>query len=194
VNSKFWLFLFVALGLGLHACNDDDDDSDPPPSPQFTIGQLHAGGVIFYLDDSGNSGLVCAVNDQSIEALWGCPTIPIQDAFADSIGSGQTNTQNILDQCDEQNIAARLCDLYENEGFVDWFLPSLGELAVLQENKDIVEVTLSHVNNNSFDDVEYWSSSQDAGNTVWAVNFSDGSQLSFPKDGNMYNVRAIRRF
>ncbi|MCP3999649.1 MAG: hypothetical protein GY727_01930, partial [Gammaproteobacteria bacterium] len=48
----------------------------------YAIGDYYRGGIIFYLDGSGG-GLICAVNDQSAAAEWGCN---------DSIFSGADGT------------------------------------------------------------------------------------------------------
>ena len=41
--------------------------------PKFKIGQEHEGGIIFYVDPSGEHGLIAARVDQG-EAEWGCQT------------------------------------------------------------------------------------------------------------------------
>jgi hypothetical protein len=53
-------------------------------------------------------------------------------------GSGQANTNIILANCSEANIAARVCDDFVNEGYSDWFLPSFDELYKVFLNRNII--------------------------------------------------------
>jgi hypothetical protein len=91
----------------------------------FSIGQTYGGGIIFYIDGSGEHGLICAPMDQGI-AKFGCKGILIGTATAK--GTGRANTTAILNLCAESGIGARICDELVLNGYDDWFLPSIGEL------------------------------------------------------------------
>tara|TARA_B100000809_G_scaffold142735_1_gene140228 strand:- start:3421 stop:4002 length:582 start_codon:yes stop_codon:yes gene_type:complete len=185
--------LLIIFIVSIQSCDDDDDD-DKGPTTQLAIGDFHEGGVIFYLDSTGEHGLISAVRDQGFNIQWGCPTAVDFGAKGLIIGTGIQNTIDILDRCDTQNIAADLCDTYTYDGYEDWFLPSKDELDSLYQHKDIVEETaLKHENGEIFFDVEYWSSSHDLENTVWTQSFHVGSQISEQKIIPNY-VRAIRSF
>ncbi len=62
---------------------------------QYLLVIFHQGGIIFYLDTSGEHGLVCAIEDQSFDAEWGCPSLSINGADGKEIGTGSQNTSDI---------------------------------------------------------------------------------------------------
>ena len=61
---------------------------------------------------------------------------PEPDSIRDTVGNGQRNTGLILaflsERTQETDTAAHLCTEYTGGGLQDWFLPSVGELVVLQ--------------------------------------------------------------
>jgi hypothetical protein len=186
----FALLILVVI-MTIQSCSDDDNKDI---TTQLAIGDYHEGGVIFYLDETGEHGLISSVADQGFNIEWGCPNAVDFGARGLEIGTGSQNTIDILDRCNTQNIAADLCDTYENGGFDDWFLPSKAELDSLYQQKEIVEeMAFENEGGGIFFDGEYWSSSHDLENTVWAQGFQTGSQISKLKFVPSY-VRAIREF
>ena len=117
---------------------------------------------MFYLDGSGG-GMVCALNDQSTSAQWGCYGTALTGCSGTSIGSGKNNTTNIIAGCAESGIAARICDNYSDGSYTDWFLPSQGEINAIKANKTTVDAALV-ANGGTAIDVsgvnDYWTSSQ----------------------------------
>jgi len=168
------------------------------------IGLNHAGGIIFYMDPSGDgTGLVSAASDQSTGAEWGCfrtdlPAVPNVVSNPPSgpgaeIGDGITNTTAILSAGNCQTAPAALaCTNYMGGGFSDWFLPSIKELDEMYMK---IGQGASGANNNigNFADSFYWSSSEFDGFNAWGQNFNFGFQLT--DDKSRYDhVRAIRAF
>ena len=157
------------------------------------IGDIYAGGIIFYLDGTGQHGLVCAPYDQSTSSKWGCYEKAI-GGTSTSIGSGQSNTNKIVNACSDSDCAARICSNLVLNGYSDWFLPSKDELNLIYKN--LHRNGLGGFSNNWAWDW-YWSSSDYSGNETiyasWGQNFSDGNQFGFGKDGAVY-VRAVRAF
>lgn len=143
-HLKLLVQLFIASFLFV-ACSKNDETQEE--NLILEIGQEYQGGVIFYIDESAQHGLIAATQDIGI-APWGCfyndgsvpnfepPTIPI--AQNDGIGFGQQNTSAILNFCGDPNIAARLADNLVVNGFDDWYLPSIDELALVYENRDLI--------------------------------------------------------
>jgi len=157
------------------------------------IGLNHAGGIIFYMDPSGNGqGLVAAEMDQSTGAQWGCYGIPISGADRTAIGTGNQNTIDIETGCTTSGTAADICANLSLNGFTDWFLPSRDEL-----NEMYLKIgqaaTGANQNIGGFADSFYWSSSEFADNLAWRQRFIDGVQNVDVK-GNFGHVRAIRAF
>jgi hypothetical protein len=92
------------------------------------IGELYAGGIIFYLDATGNHGLVCAPTDQGFREM-GCGGV---SGLSTSFGTGFQNTTNIIAAC-PNSAAAYIANLNIN-GYADWYLPSVDELIMMRSN------------------------------------------------------------
>lgn len=152
------------------------------------IGEFYQGGIVFYVDQSGSSGLVAAPSDQSAAAQWGCEGIELTNVSDTAIGTGLSNTTNIAAQCVETGIAAKIClDLVLN-GYSDWYLPSIDELDSLYRQRSKV---------GGFNESgTYWSSTQTLENPSWSsywLVFSTGSYSFYQKSYDQ-RVRAIRTF
>jgi len=107
---------------------------------RLRIGMKYAGGIIFYLDESGNHGKVCADIDFGI-AAWG-GSGPLR--FMDSMIDGMENTREIVERASWEvkkslfskkqipaRTAARLCLESNFNGFNDWYLPTIEELELI---------------------------------------------------------------
>ena len=155
-------------------------------SAVLITGINYAGGIIFYLDSTGMHGLICANNDQSIMASWGCPNIQITGADGTAIGTGLQNTLDIIGNCTTAGIAANICDSLILNGYSDWFLPSKEELKLMYANLKIIGV-------GSFSNTPYWSSTEMTGAFAWEVIFNGGFAQGTGKN-NFASVRAVRAF
>ena len=152
----------------------------------YAIGETGpAGGIVFYVSDSGKHGLEAAPVDQSAAAPWCTAGTYIQGTgTGTAIGTGATNTAAILASCAEVGSAPTLADAYTLNGYTDWFLPSKDELNALYLQKGVV---------GGFASVYYWSSSQDSSFGAWGQNFGNGDQLNGGKMV-MFSLRAVRAF
>ena len=63
------------------------------------------------------------------EYIWGCSGTSISTSTA--LGTGQSNTNNILAACATRPIAASIADSYSIYGYSDWYLGSLNEMIEL---------------------------------------------------------------
>ena len=152
-------------------------------------GKMHEGGLIFYLNTNDGTGMVAAPADQGNSIEWGCLGTEILGADGEALGTGNANTQAIINGCSKALIAARVCsDLFLNHKD-DWFLPSKDELnrlwVVLYSNGD-----------SSFQAGFYWSSSEITAHTAWALRHPQGTWGDFNKasNANTMGVRAVRNF
>lgn len=158
------------------------------------VGDFNHGGVIFWVDPANNDhGLVTSLADQGA-VQWGCESIFINGATGTALGTGQTNTAEIVSACPEVQIAAKLAAELSLNGFDDWFLPSMDELDELYLNRSIVNPTITANGGNAFTNSTYWSSSQDNIEPGFALfkafnGFEGSEQKSIP-----LHVRAIREF
>jgi hypothetical protein len=151
----------------------------------FTVRQSFGGGIVFYIDSTGQNGLIAATSDQSPAAPWGCVNTSL-GATETSIGTGLANTNAIVNGCPESEIAAKVCTSYNGGGFTDWFLPSEDELNSMYQNLKIFNL-------GDFANNWYWSSTESQIHFAWAQNFSDASTYLQAKNFT-YPVRAIRAF
>ena len=161
-------------------------------------GKIYLNGIIFYIDEINNFGLVSALNNQSNSAVFGCyPTNLIElidvpnnatgppwvDFLSQGarIGDGFSNSSIILDSCEDENIAAKMCRNLGN----DWFLPSIGELNIMYLNlssKDIEGLNGYFISSSEFD----------AG-LIWIQSFDQNDQDIGGKNFEL-SVRAVRSF
>jgi hypothetical protein len=165
------------------------------------IGDLHEGGVVFYIDETGEHGLVCALKDQANKVKWGCDQVNINGADGIEIGTGLQNTLDIIAGCDEANIAAK--QAYSG----DWFLPSYHELVEMAKNQKTIEETALANGGESFLASFYYSSTEVSSESVYLIHFrydhtwgaESGPHYGYhiekgPKWREVYHVRAVKAF
>ena len=156
------------------------------------------GGIVFY--DAGSvqqwgqyleaacvgwSDGVCGGSDLADPGVsWGCIGTEIDGADGNEIGTGETNTEEILVGCATEGIAARLASDLVLGGQSDWFVPSLPELNVLFENQALV---------GGFTD-NYWSSTESDASLANYKYFGGGAVNGAPKTDAGVRVRPIRAF
>jgi hypothetical protein len=148
------------------------------------------GGGLFVFEDSGYA-YISAAADQSTDAPWGCEgTLILEGASPEAIGQGVINTATIVASCATSGISARICDELTLNGYSDWFLPSLDELAEMYTK-------LKANGFGNFANQRYWSSTQDfdePANKALAVDFNNGSFHAHQKSQTNRHTRAMRRF
>jgi hypothetical protein len=183
---QYGLFLNMLL-LGLFASSCTKDDSSP--EVKLAIGDTYEGGIIFYLDDTKQHGLVCAPTDQSTSATWSNGSDITTGAVGSDIGTGQSNTTIIVNLQGDGNYAAKICDDLVLNGYDDWFLPSKSECFSMYFNLKIYK------NMGDFSDNLYWSSTESTVNLAYSQYANDGYG---PTGGyyksTAYSVRAVRAF
>lgn len=129
--------------LSLHSCSSDESSSSAEENLVFEIGQEHEGGIIFYIDDTGEHGLIAAREDlqgtdSTGDATWGCIFSDFPTAQNEDIGAGAENTVAIVNNCEEILTAGKLCADLTLNGQDDWFLPSIRSLELMYEQRDLI--------------------------------------------------------
>jgi hypothetical protein len=163
-------------------------------NPQHQVGDIVEGGIVFYVDETGQHGLVAAQEDLEGTYEWGCYQEDVDGADSQWIGSGLQNTMDITNQgCATQNggiTAAQAALDAEINVYSDWYLPSQGELYLMY-------ITIGQGSENGnigdFQNNYYWSSSEFNSNAAWFVYFYNGFSNSNFKDYT-FRVRIIRAF
>ena len=163
----------------------------------FSIGEVVNGGVVFWVDSTGQHGLVVAFSDVAGSPMqWGCygtylPNVPdvphnggIPVGLGAEIGDGFNNTNDILRDCPNPPAALAARDLGDQ-----WFLPSAKELNQMYINRATLEAASGFTAFSTY----YYSSTEGDGNVAWGLYFYDGGQ----KNPNKYiplDARAVRAF
>ena len=170
----------------------------------YSIGDTGpAGGLIFYINpNSATDGwkyLEAAASDLTNDnnyyfIPWNNEDHILTGVTAIAIGSGISNTQEIVNMQGEGSYAAKLCSDLTKGGYSDWFLPSIDELNLMHENLYLNGL-------GSFEPDVYWSSSEINIKTASSLYFNDGGQYYDYKhvdDDNKHiyglRVRAARAF
>ncbi|MBU0765367.1 MAG: DUF1566 domain-containing protein [Bacteroidetes bacterium] len=156
------------------------------------IGESYGGGIVFYVYDNGQHGLIAATEDQSVSAVWYNGTYRITGTSGDGLGAGEMNTALIVATqiSDNQSgsFSAQICADYSlisgGVTYGDWYLPSKYELNLLYQQQSTV---------GGFGPVSYWSSSEGNDSEAWMQSFSTGMQYYNTKEIPT-NIRAIRAF
>lgn len=158
-------------------------------------GQSYGGGIIFYVDGTGQHGLIAAVSNQSDWMEWitgGSTQTTLNGNTLAALGTGQANTNYMMAQTGYTGGAAQVCNDYSvtvgGVTYSDWYLPSIDELTLLYNNRVAV---------GGFDVYSvYWSSweyeYQPEG--AWVIYFPGGGTPSVGIKADHWSVRAIRSF
>lgn len=177
--------------------------NDPPAVTTYSIGDFAHGGVVFWVDETGQHGLVCAKEDQSAGVRWFAGTYGNTQAKGDGIYAGKANTSIIIAAHvalgdDGNTYAARICnDLQVTEGGVtygDWYLPAYKELDVMYQNKAIIDATATANGGSNFASAFYWGSTEFAVDLARVKDFTNDTQVLQVKFSVGPRVRAIRAF
>jgi len=168
-----------------------------PLANEYYVGQLIGtggeDGVVFWVDHTGQHGLICANTDihegTGIEWNLGGSTAI---CGASSHWDGAGNTAAIIATFGAGAYAAKICDDYATSATSagDWYLPAYDEASKLYHARYEVDKAL---NTNSFDLTYYWTSTEEDGFNAWHYRFHHGTGHILPKN-IIHNVRPIRAF
>jgi hypothetical protein len=151
----------------------------------LAVGQEYQGGVIFFVDSTGHHGLIAAHNDIGAYPLIYRTEWKIIGADGIELGTGRQNTVCILKCCNfDGQTAPFFCTTFSNEGYKDWFLPSIDELDLLFS---------ADIKIGGFRRGLYWSSSVAGQFYGWAESYFEGSTRMVSPYARL-NIRPIRAF
>ncbi len=188
----FLLFMIINPGCTKDSTTmtNSPATTNPPKNKTtaFYIGESYGGGIIFYIDETGQHGLISATSDlgdATGRMRWGSAAYYTSGAVGTAIGTGSLNTTKII-AVEGQTLvyAARLCRNYHGGGYYDWFLPSKDEIYQLYLHKAVV---------GGFVYGAYWSSSEFDHSLAWGKYFYN-NQAQYSHKDRFNGVRAIRAF
>ena len=175
--------------------------SDAGGTTEHYVGELYGGGVVFWVDQTGQHGLICSMIDLGILQMWSNVTGSLIGPSAQSDWDGLSNSNAIVGQSGHTTSAAKLCLDYVNSDYgtgvwSDWYLPARGELNHLWNHLYEVRKALATDGDPTTTVIAkfyYWSSSESTNITAWHFRFDEGWPSTRLKDKTHY-VRAVRAF
>jgi hypothetical protein len=166
--------------------------TSPPPTPTYTVGQSAFGGIIFFVEPSGQHGLVAATADVAAGAVaWFNGNFTNTQAVRPGVYGGGFNTDAINLNQGTGSYAALVAAQHNGGSYGDWYLPSSGELQLLYAQRATV---------GGFSNTNYWSSTEISAATdqpttnAYMVNFGISNALISTLKSITGRVRPIRRF
>jgi hypothetical protein len=157
----------------------------------LTIGLYYKGGYIFYIDGTGQHGLVCASWPVSTSTRWRPGTSILTGASGTAVGTGQSNTTKIVNAQGAGSYAASLCNDYiatiEGVTYDDWFLPSIDELNLCFTR--LYPLHLAHFSNSCC----IWSSSEYGKGVAWYLQTPDAFLITMDTS-NLCYAHVVRTF
>ncbi len=159
------------------------------------VGESYGGGIVFYVYDNGQHGLIASTADQSTGVNWYTASVPPHTGTTgDGLNAGAMNTAMIVasQMRDSQTplCAAKVCADFSvtvaDITYGDWYLPSKYELNLLFLQKNVVGGFASNTT--------YWSSTEFSSGNAWLQDLSSGIQINFFKGNSTSRVRAVRAF
>jgi len=146
----------------------------------------YQGGIIVYYLQPGDPGFTTPDTNGLIvyptslgTAGWGCPNSYL-GVTNTAIGTGSANTADIVADCTQVGIAAKICFDLSVGGYSDWYLPSKDELNKLYLQRTAPE--LSFLNNYA----GYWSSTEGQVNIDGTICYTALGQLFGEPAANSY--------
>lgn len=111
--------------------------------------------------------------------------------------NGKTNTAAIIAGYTALGVdmhrqdMCKVLEIYNDGGYTDWYIPSLGQLVLIYRNKIKINEALTAIGGDAFSLDYYWSSSEGHPNYGWYMNFNDSTNDWISKD-SLQCVRFIR--
>jgi hypothetical protein len=171
---------------------------------KYRLGDYAQGGIIFWLNETGQHGLVCSRSDQSAGVRWYGGTYGVNHAKGNYLFSGEANTIIIIASLfsigdDGSTYAALISNEFSNPitaggtRYGDWYLPSAYELGVMCSNRAIIDSSAALHGGDSFASDIYWSSTEIDSINATRVSFPGGANYNHAKFRES-RVRSIRAF
>ncbi len=159
----------------------------------YKIGDRAQGGIVFWVDPTGQHGLVVAEKNYGKAIRWYAGTNGYTYSKGGGLYAGALNTAIIIAAHaaigdDGEEYAARVCNeykIYQNGIYYgDWYLPSIDELRMINTNKSAANISIGGT---------VWSSTEINSSGAYVFTFYPIKIGNGPKN-KRYSVRCIRRF
>jgi len=162
------------------------------------IGDFYQGGIVFYIDESGEHGIICSFNELGY-FKWASSecysAYPNQFSTNAGLFTADENTTNILNSsfCLEEGYASFEAYTYEYGDYNDWYLPSKDEISEICSSIGyyVIEGESLQIENSWF----YWSSTYyNNGSAYYSGHNYNGCVDDYFNIGYNLHMRPIRYF
>ena len=172
------------------------------PWDQWSTSRTDAVGVAII---SGGRRLVIAPHETllhwgSTTGSGGAVTATTKEA-ADIDYAGKSNTGKITTSAafsgDGERYAPGYCAAYSNGGVTagSWWLPSLGELGLIYEKLDAINVALAKISGaTQIPTIGHWASTENSETSAWVMGISTGTRGTYSKTNNEFRARPVTTF
>lgn len=173
---------------------NDSYNGETSVNAVLRLGDEYQGGKIFYLETSGEHGLIGSTTDLTYNGdfgaetrfYWGTETI-----IGTTNDNGKENTELMAANAPSSGYAGFHFKNggYSQNGYSDWYIPSINELEILKENKSYVGGFSTATDWQA----QYWSSSESNQTKAFILNFN--ALMGNTNDKiKVFKVRPIRKF
>jgi hypothetical protein len=178
---------------------------------KINVGDYAYGGIVFYVDESGQHGLVTSIESINGGLPWGNNTLA--HAHAIGLGSGLMNSMLCIAKNSASAINTFAAGLCQNYAFTfngiiygGWYLPSITELELLfaqqtAVNAGVMSVPAGHFNSMDVQNVrklnpalQYWSSTEVSATVALYYWYNNSPKILSNNKSTNYWVRPIRAF
>jgi len=172
------------------------------------VGDALAGGIIVYVDPTGQHGIIGGLTDLGSNIPWGCSGITVGTGYAQNgnvVFAGKTNTDAMIaNNCQAPSGPAQLCRAYAAGGtglvgITDWYLPSIDELSILCQQRLLINLTTTPSYAGA--GVLYWSSTEYSSSIAYThyslstYTYNCGKNLGYySSTSNLIYIRPVRSF
>ena len=182
-----------------------DESIQTTAAKSYQVGDFAQGGIVFWVDESEQHGLVCATTDLGTRKSWS-ENSGYCGAFGDGPFAGEMNTTLIIAHdvavyFEQPDFAAIVCATLQitegNKTYGDWYLPSKEELNLIYHNKATIDATALANGRSAIITGYYWSSTEHSNSSshAWRQYLgTGGTQIEGNKESDRSYVIAIRTF
>jgi sensor c-di-GMP phosphodiesterase-like protein len=175
-------------------------ESETDPSVvKYSVGDWAQGGVVFWVDETGQHGLVASKWDLGYLVTWYNGTYLHTEAHGKGVYAGKMNTTLIVAKQGHMSIvyAAGACASlkvgFKGVLYGDWYLPSIDELNMMYNERETINATALANGGRAFEADLYWSSTEENQDLAYRRSFVIDYVTEYVKDSKSA-VRPIRAF
>ena len=149
------------------------------------VGESYGDGIVFYVDENGQHGLITATIDKSTRVKRHNGTFTVTDAARDEMGIREYNTERINAIKGAGSSNAQIFDNPQDDNLSDWYLPTRYDLNLLYTRRAVI--------GGYSDFAKGWKSTEMSRVNAWFYSFVTGATFTNGKDDAEY-IRVLRKF